>query len=247
MRLLQRIIDQKRNSKKQIAILIDPDKVEKEVLVSALSKCDQNKVDYILVGGSLLNGSSVDEVVTLLKESTNIPIILFPGSPLQLSQHVDATLFLSLLSGRNPEYLIGNHVVAAPYIKSMQMEVIPTGYLLIDGGHQTSVSYISNTTPIPANKPQIASATAYAGELLGKSLIYLDAGSGAINAISDQLIYEVANSITIPLIVGGGIRSKKDALKAFNAGADLIVVGNAVENNSDFIKDLADARNECNG
>jgi putative glycerol-1-phosphate prenyltransferase len=166
-------------------------------------------------------------------------VVLFPGDNLQINSHADAILFLSLISGRNPDLLIGKHVISAPILKDSGIEVVSTGYMLIDGGTPTSVSYMSNTTPIPANKRDIAVCTAMAGEMLGLKLIFMDAGSGALNPVGENMISAVKKSIDIPLIVGGGIRSAEKAKAAFEAGADVVVVGNAIESNKDLIREIA--------
>jgi putative glycerol-1-phosphate prenyltransferase len=182
----------------------------------------------------------------MIKSLTSIPIILFPGSPLQLSSQADALLLLSLISGRNAEYLIGNHVVAAPFLRESGIEIVPTGYMLINGGKQTSVSYMSNTQPIPADKPDIALATAMAGEMLGLKIIYLDAGSGAINPVPLNMIASIAAGVSIPVIVGGGIRTPDAVRNAYESGADVVVVGNATETNQSLLSELIAVRDLIN-
>lgn len=226
------------NKKKKFAVLIDPDKLEVDSISSLAEKCNQAGVNYIFVGGSLLVKDNLDDVLTKFKEYTNIPLVLFPGNQMQVSRHADAILLLSLISGRNPELLIGKHVVAAPYIKKSQLQVIPTGYIIVDSGKQTTASYISGTTPLPYEKNDVASCTAMAGEMLGLKSIYLDAGSGADKPVSVEMIKEVKKSINIPLIVGGGIRSAESAEKAWDAGADIVVIGNAIEKNPDLISEI---------
>ena len=189
------------NNQKQFALLIDPDKLDNTALQSTIDLAVKAKVDYLFVGGSLLTKDILDECLTTIKSNCNIPVVLFPGSVMQINNKADAIFFLSLISGRNADMLIGQHVLAAPYLKSSSLQVLPTGYILIDGGTQTTVSYISNTTPIPANKPDIAACTAMAGEMLGLQLMYMDAGSGAKNSISEKMISVVRNNITVPLIV----------------------------------------------
>jgi phosphoglycerol geranylgeranyltransferase len=221
--------------------LIDPDKSHASQLPALIEKANEVGPDLILVGGSLIF-NHVDELVVRIKSMTEIPVILFPGSPLQLSTHVDALLFLSLISGRNPEYLIGNHVVSAPFIKESGVEVIPTGYILVEGGQSTSVSYISNTAPIPSDKSDIAMATAMAGELLGLRMIYLDAGSGARNPVPPEMIRAVSRSTGVPLMVGGGIRTSGDVREAYESGADIVIVGTALEGDGEVLDEMVAER-----
>lgn len=224
---------------KQLAVLIDPD--FEEGLHKTIDICNRTQVDYIFVGGSLVTEGNIDRSVATIKENTDIPVVLFPGSTTQLTEKADALLLLSLISGRNPDLLIGKHVESAPFIKQSGIDVIPTGYMLIDGGKITSVQYISNTIPIPADKPDIAMATAMAGELLGLQLIFMDAGSGAATPINDELIAKVKKSVDLPIVVGGGIKTGKQALTAWNAGADIVVIGNAVEKDKTLIEELSEA------
>lgn len=221
--------------KKQFAVLLDPDKnLDNEKLSRIIKNAEQANVDYFFVGGSLIS-NSLDRLIERVKAQTELPVIIFPGHAIQVSAKADAILFLSLISGRNPEFLIGNHVISAPFIKKTNLEVIPTGYMLIESGIQTSVEYMSNSKPIPHNKNDIAVATALAGEMLGNKLIYLEAGSGAQHGVSAEMISQVKKSISVPLIVGGGLRTKQDISKAFDAGADIVVIGTAIENNPDLI------------
>ena len=227
------------NSKsKDIAVLIDPDKVLIEDLESLIVSINSTKAKFIFVGGSLVHGVGVDECINVIKSYTSLPVILFPGSGLQVSASADALLFLSLISGRNPEFLIGHQVVSAPYIKRQGLESIATGYILVDGGKETTAPYVSNTNPIPAEKPQIGAATALAGEMLGMKLIYLDAGSGAIKPISKEFIAAVRNEVALPIIVGGGIKTIQNIKRAFSAGANLVVIGTAIENDADFLNTI---------
>jgi len=182
-----------------------------------------------------------ESLVTLIKKESSIPVVLFPGSPSQVTPAADALLYLSLISGRNPELLIGQHVVSAPLVRKSGLEVMSTGYMVIDGGAPTTVSYISNATPIPCDKNEIAVCTAMAGEMLGMKLIYMDAGSGAKNPITSSMIQSVSSQISIPLIVGGGIRDAEQAFKSANAGADIIVVGNAIEKDASLILEIGNA------
>src|SRR5205809_1421556 len=186
-------------------------------------------VDYFLVGGSLVISNHLDDVVKHIKDNCSIPVILFPGSPTQLSKYADALLYLSLISGRNPELLIGQHVVSAPTVRQSGLEILSTGYMVIDGGAPTTVSYISNASPVPADKNEIAMCTAMAGEMLGMKLIYMDSGSGAKRPITETMIHLVSKSISVPLVVGGGIVEPEKAYLNCKAGADMIVVGNAIE------------------
>jgi putative glycerol-1-phosphate prenyltransferase len=237
--ILTRIKQKTAKGVKQLAVLIDPD--FEEGLHKTIDICNRTQVDYIFVGGSLVTEGNIDRCVATIKENTDIPVVLFPGSTTQLTEKADALLLLSLISGRNPDLLIGKHVESAPFIKQSGIDVIPTGYMLIDGGKITSVQYISNTIPIPADKPDIAMATAMAGELLGLQLIFMDAGSGAATPINDELIAKVKKSVNLPIVVGGGIKTGKQALTAWNAGADIVVIGNAVEKDKTLIEELSEA------
>lgn len=228
----------KKNRDKKFVVLIDPDKLRLNKLDKVLELSMQAGVDYFFIGGSLVVNDMLDNVLNKIKERCSIPMVLFPGNSFQLSYKADALLFLSLISGRNAELLIGKHVITAPFLKMSPLEIISTGYMLIDGGINTTVQYMSNTVPIPSNKEDIAVCTALAGELLGLKMIYMDAGSGALNPIPTDMIEAVSNSIQIPLIVGGGI---KDALKVeqnLKAGADILVVGNAIETSPELITEL---------
>jgi putative glycerol-1-phosphate prenyltransferase len=198
-------------------------------------------VDYFLVGGSLVISNYLDNCIQYIKRSCNIPTILFPGSPSQISKYADALLYLSLISGRNPELLIGQHVVSAPFVRQSGLEIMSTGYMVIDGGAPTTVSYISNATPLPADKNEIAMCTAMAGEMLGMKLIYMDAGSGARIAITESMIEKVSKCISVPLIIGGGITEPEKAYLNCKAGADVIVVGNAIEKDESLIMQMAAA------
>jgi phosphoglycerol geranylgeranyltransferase len=226
---------------RKFAVLIDPDKQTSRSLETIAQLSVKAGVDYFFFGGSLLTRDLQDEIISLLRKSTDIPVLLFPGNNLQVNGKADGILFLSLISGRNPELLIGRHVIAAPYLKTTRLEVIPTGYLLIDGGRITTVSYMSNTTPIPADKTDIAVCTALAGELLGLRMIYLDAGSGALNHVPAAMVRKVREQISVPLIVGGGIDTPAKARSISRAGADIVVVGNALERNPDLVLRISDA------
>ncbi len=235
------LTEKKAQGKKSFAVLIDPDKVNKTVLDELVDRCTTAKVDYLLVGGSLVISNHLDECVQHIKQQCDIPVLLFPGSPSQVSKYADALLYLSLISGRNPELLIGQHVVSAPFVKQSGLEIMPTGYIVVDGGAPTTVSYISNAAPIPADKNEIAMCTAMAGEMLGMKLIYMDAGSGAKKAITENMIEAVARHIEVPLIIGGGIIEPEKAYLNCKAGADVIVVGNAIEKDASLIKEMSDA------
>jgi len=224
---------------KKIAVLIDPDEDKLHNLEHTIKLAVENNVSFFSIGGSLVFSDSLEQVLHKIKTHCSIPTILFPGSSRQLSYSADALLFLSLISGRNPELLIGKHVETASFIKNSPLEVIPTGYMLIDGGVATSVSYMSNTLPIPHDKYDIAVSTAIAGELLGFKLIYMDAGSGANRSVSPDMVKRVSRSIDIPLIVGGGIRDLQTANAIFDAGADILVVGSAIEKDPTFIQEVA--------
>lgn len=233
--------------KKSIAVLIDPDKVsDSSQLNHLINLASENCVDFFFVGGSLITTTNLSEVVKQIKENVTIPVVLFPGNSMQIEPTADALLFLSLISGRNPELLIGQHVIAAPVIHNTNLEVIPTGYMLINSGRITSAAYISNTTPIPDDKYSLAACTAMAGEMLGLRAIYLDAGSGAESAISPKMISGVRKAIKTPLIVGGGINTTRKAIDALEAGADMIVIGNALEKNPDLLTEVADKIYEWN-
>lgn len=227
--------------KRSVALLIDPDSSTGNDLRDLISLAEESLTDYIFVGGSLTFGDT-GELITMVKNLTSIPVILFPGSLLQLNDKADMVLLLSLISGRNPELLIGNHVVAAPYLNKIKTKVIPVGYMLISCGPPTSVEYMSQTGSIPSAKNDIAVATALAGEMLGLRAIYLEAGSGADYHVPVEMVKMVREQIDIPLIVGGGIRSALSAINLFTAGADLIVVGNGCEKNRILLREVCEAR-----
>lgn len=228
----------KNNKEQLLAILIDPDKLSLDKVKESINKINKSKADYIFVGGSLLFTNILDSFIEEIKKHTRIPIILFPGNAIQISNHADAILFLSLLSGRNPEFLIGNHVLAAPILKHTNLEIISTSYLLIESGRETTASYISNTKPIPRHKPEIAMATALAGEMMGHQITYLDGGSGAQKIIPADLINQVAKHIKNPIIVGGGIHTREELDTVYNAGATMVVIGNAFENDNSLLDSL---------
>jgi putative glycerol-1-phosphate prenyltransferase len=240
-----KILDQLRALKSQsrsgFAVLADPDKIAPADMQYLARLCNDAGVDYLLMGGSLLMAHQMDLCIQRFKTESDIPVVLFPGSPAQVTPYADALLYLSLISGRNPELLIGQHVVSAPQVKASGLEVISTGYMIIDGGVQTTVSYMSNAQPIPADKPEIALCTAWAGELQGKHIIYMDAGSGARKPITTSMISKVSSHIDIPLFIGGGILTPEKVYENCQAGASIIVVGNAIERDPMLIKDMAAA------
>lgn len=231
---------------KKIALLIDPDKFNPESHrgTTALQNGIDAGVDFIFAGGSLLSRGSLQRCVEVIKKTTDIPLVLFPGSTDQIDPHADGILFLSLISGRNPDNLIGKHVISAPILKKTSLEIIPTGYMLIDGGNSTSASYMSNTIPIPYTKNDIAVCTAMAGEMLGLKLIYLDTGSGALKHVSSNMIRAVKKNIDIPLIIGGGIKTPQDAYDICTAGADMIVIGTVAEQSPELISEIVSAVNQ---
>ena len=232
----------KASGRKMLAVLVDPDFGADEArLEQTVQNACMAKADLIFVGGSLLTSAAFDRCVQLVKQWGDRPVVLFPGSPAQLSKHADAVLFLSLISGRNPELLIGHHVTAAPTIRAMGIEAIPTGYMLVDGGKPTTVSYVSQTVPIPHDKSGIAAATAIAGELLGLRTIYMDTGSGAQRTVSPEMIAAVRKSVELPIIIGGGIRDVKTAQALCEAGADVLVGGTAFEQDPEHIFAMSEA------
>lgn len=232
--ILSSIKNSSKKSDKLLAILLDPDKTSLKEIPSITKKIETLKANFIFVGGSTVENGLTDTFVEVLKVNTQIPVVLFPGDYSQVSNKADALLFLSLLSGRNPEYLIEQQIKAVPFLKNSTLEIIPTGYILIDGGTQSSVLKVSKTTPIAQENIELAVSTAVAGMYKGKQLIYLEAGSGAKTVVNTQLISEVKKNITIPLIVGGGIKSREQLNNAYKNGADLVVIGTAFENNIDL-------------
>src|SRR5258708_22923606 len=224
MNIYKSLEERKKTGRRSFAVLIDPDKVDHSMLDELMDLSTTANVDYFLVGGSLVISNHLDDVVQHIKKNCSIPVILFPGSPTQISKYADALLYLSLISGRNPELLIGQHVVSAPFVKQSGLEIMPTGYMVVDGGAPTTVSYISNASPIPSDKNEIAMCTAMAGEMLGMKLIYMDSGSGAKRTINESMIESVAKNIEVPLIVGGGITNPKKSYLNCKACAYLIFV-----------------------
>jgi phosphoglycerol geranylgeranyltransferase len=235
-----------RTQKKLLFVLVDPDQYSKEIFAQVLGKDNSNSIDAILVGGSLITHGSISKVICKIKEQTALPVCIFPGNYMQVDDRADAILFLSLISGRNADLLIGNQVIAAPFVKKSKLEVIPTGYMLIDGGKTTTAHYMSNTAPIPARKPEIAACTALAGEMLGLACVFMDAGSGAAETVSPLMIRAVYETVQIPIIVGGGIRNAQQASDMYEAGATAIVIGNAAEENPNLIQEICHIKNQLN-
>ncbi len=227
------------------AVLADPDKIAPADMHYLARLCNDAKVDFLFMGGSLLMAHQMELCIQRFKTESDIPVVLFPGSPAQVTPYADALLYLSLISGRNADLLIGQHVVSAPQVKASGLEVISTGYIVVDGGIQTTVSYMSGSMPIPADKPEIALCTAWAGELQGKHIIYLDAGSGARRPVSVEMISKVSSHIDIPLVVGGGICTPEKVYENCRAGANLIVAGNAIERDPLLIRDMAQAAHQA--
>ncbi|OJX50183.1 MAG: geranylgeranylglyceryl/heptaprenylglyceryl phosphate synthase [Flavobacterium sp. 38-13] len=228
------ILQSKKEKKKLLAILLDPDKISKDSLQSIIPKINQSPATHIFIGGSLVLTNTIDGIIRELKQKTALPVLLFPGNPSQISIEAHGILFLTLLSGRNPDFLIEHQVKAAPILKKTNLEIISTGYILIDGGNQTAVASVSKTIPLPRHNSDIAVATALAGEFLGNKLVYLEAGSGAKLSVPLETISLVSKNIEIPLIVGGGIKDIQGIEDAYAAGADLVVIGTAFENDSNF-------------
>jgi putative glycerol-1-phosphate prenyltransferase len=236
--ILEHIRSSKRKKEKLLAILLDPDKLSVNKLPVIISKISSNKVHFIFVGGSSVTNGITEIFVRKIKTLTSIPIVLFPGDFSQLTNNANAVLFLSLLSGRNPEYLVEQQIKSVDFLKNSSLEIIPTGYILIDGGVETSVQKVSNTTPIPQLNLEEILNTSIAGEYLGKQIIYLEAGSGAVTPVDPKIIRSVSENIDIPIIVGGGIRTKQQLRMAFDNGADLVVIGTAFENNNDIFNTI---------
>lgn len=232
--LYQNILAAKRNNSKLLAILIDPDKTKITEIEGLSQKINQSPATHIFIGGSIVEQVCIDSLIIEIKKHCPLPIFIFPGHPSQISNEADGILFLSLLSGRNPDYLIEHHINSVDILTNSDLEIISTGYILIDGGNETAVQRVSQTQPIENINIDLAYKTAKAGEYLGKKLIYLEAGSGAKNHVSLEMIQYVSNNISIPLIVGGGIRSLSKIEEVFNAGADIVVIGTAFENDANF-------------
>ena len=245
MNAYRNILDKCEANEKMFAVLVDPDKYDSpRDLAELIDSLKLALPDIIFIGGSLVNNGNFELVINELSNLQIAPVIIFPGNNKQISSNADAILLLSLISGRNAEFLIGQHVVSAFDIKNANLEVIPTGYMLIESGPTTSAQYMSNTQPIPHNKIDIAMATALAGAQLGLKLIYMDGGSGAQNPISEKMIQGVKRTVNLPVIVGGGIKNKEQAFMAWNNGADIVVVGNAIETNPSLALELSQLKSE---
>jgi len=230
----QEIVQAKSDNRKLIAILLDPDKIVLNNLPTLIEKIQLSPATHVFVGGSSVSNQIMDTLIQRLKEKVTLPIILFPGNPSQISEHADAILFLSLISGRNSDYLIEHQVNAVPLLKKTTLEIISTGYILIESGSETAVEQVSKTKPLDRNNSDYVCQTALAGTYLGHQLIYLEAGSGAKLPVPLEMIQKVVTAISVPLLVGGGIRSHKEIQDAFDYGADLVVIGTAFENNPNF-------------
>ncbi|NIR49072.1 geranylgeranylglyceryl/heptaprenylglyceryl phosphate synthase [candidate division KSB1 bacterium] len=243
MTTLQRLLNIREQRGAGYLVLIDPDKWQQNKLVELASQANEAGADALLIGGSLLLSSSFDNLVGLVKKQVDIPVIIFPGSPTQVSQYADAIFFLSLISGRNPTYLIEEQVKAAPVIKALGVEPISVGYMLIESGRITSAEFMSNTRPIPRDKLDIAKATALAAEYLGMDMVYLEAGSGAHNSVPDEMVGAIQDYIERPVIVGGGIKKPEEAQAKVESGAAFVVTGNILEKEHNFtlLKEFADA------
>lgn len=245
MMIYDQIVTSSQQGRKLLAILLDPDKVEDKHLEQMFNRIGNSGVDMIFVGGSSVREKMTDNLVHEIRKYSELPIVLFPGNYEQISDHADAILFLSLISGRNPEYLIEQQIKAVPQLQKSDLEIIPTGYILIDGGKETAVQRVSETKPISANNVDEISKTACAGMYMGKKLIYLEAGSGAVTPVLPEVISAVKEALNIPLIVGGGIRSKSALLKAYENGADLVVIGTAFEENIEFLEKIVKNEHIC--
>mgnify|MGYP000744634533 CR=1 FL=1 len=228
------IIESKKKNKKLLAILLDPDKIVWNMMPNLISKINQSPATHVFIGGSLVENNILDELIIEIKKYCPLPIVLFPGNPSQISDKADAILFLSLISGRNPDFLIEHQVKAAPILKQTQLEIISTGYILIESGSETAVERISKTKPMSRDNLDLVLSTAQAGEMLGNKLIYLEAGSGAKQAVPLEMIKKVSENIEIPLLIGGGIIDLQGIQNAYKAGADLVIIGTAFENDLNF-------------
>lgn len=237
-KIYSEILNAFQKKKRLLAVLIDPDKVNLDKIETVISKINQSPATHIFIGGSLVISDLIEKLIAKIKTFTTLPILLFPGHPSQIALNADGILFLSLLSGRNPDYLIGHQVKAAPILKKSNLEVIPTAYLLIESGRETAVEKVSKTNPILRKHIDQAVATAQAGELMGNKLIYLEAGSGALQSVPSEMIEKVTQSVGIPVIVGGGIRTKEGIENAYNSGATLVVIGTAFENDNEFFNHI---------
>ena len=241
MNVYDKILNGVAKKQKQLALLIDPDKMKGARLELLLKNANEVNVDLLFFGGSLLTKTDFEQCLKIVKANTNIPVVIFPGNEMQVSPEADAILFLSLISGRNPDLLIGKHVAAAPFVQASNIEVIPTGYILVESGSITTALYMSGSIPVPAEKPEIAVSTALAGQFLGMKLIYLDAGSGAKKTVPAKMVSAVKKQIKLPLVVGGGINTPTKINELCAAGADLIVAGTGPEKDPSLLKHLVEA------
>ena len=239
--LYDALTERRKHGHKSLAVLLDPDNLDEASCQHIIALSMQHVVDYFFVGGSLVMTSHQAAIIRLLKSRSAVPVLLFPSHSLHLDSQADGILLLSLISGRNPDFLIGQHVVAAPLLRQSNLEILPTGYMLVDTGRQTTASYMSGTTPLPHDKPTIAACTAMAGEMLGMRLMYLDGGSGAQHPVSPAMIQAVRHAVETPLIVGGGINTIEKAQNALNAGADVVVIGNQIEKDPEFLGQVSKA------
>lgn len=228
-----------KHGQKALAVLLDPDQLDEASCRRLLELSEAHPVDYFFVGGSLVMNSHQAALIHLLKAHSSVPVLLFPSHSLHLDPQADGILLLSLISGRNPEFLIGQHVVAAPLLRQSNLQILSTGYMLVDTGRQTTASYMSGTTPLPYDKPTIAACTAMAGEQLGLSMMYLDGGSGAMYPVPAAMIRAVRQAVQVPLVVGGGINTTEKAHAALAAGADIIVIGNQIEKTPEFLGEVS--------
>ncbi len=238
-RIYQQLVHKKQQRQKSFAVLLDPDNLTEEAARQLIQISQLYPISYFLIGGSLVTTANQAPLIQFIKKNSTIPVLLFPSSSLHLDASADGILLLSLISGRNPDFLIGQHVISAAALKASNLQIIPTGYILVDPGHPTTASYMSGTLPLPRDKPNIAASTALAGELLGLQIIFLDAGSGARQPVPSAMIAAVRQTVDAPIVVGGGINTISKAHAALQAGADLIVVGNEVEKNPEFMAEVA--------
>ncbi len=238
MTIYNHLLQSKAANQKLLAILLDPDKIVWNNLDLLISKINQSPATHIFIGGSHVETNRLDELIIILQQNCSLPIVLFPGNPSQISNQADGILFLSLISGRNPDYLIEHQVKAAPILKNSKLEIIPTGYILIESGGQTAVEKVSKTKPLNRYDNELVANTAIAGEMLGNKLIYLEAGSGATKTVPLEMIKKVSQNINIPLIVGGGITDLQSIENAYHSGADLVVIGTAFENDNNFFDNI---------
>ena len=246
MQVYKKILQLKSSNQKSFAILIDPDSYNPQKLMDTIKIANDTHADYFFIGGSHMHKNYSSLIIEDIKRRSDIPCVLFPGHQIDINTKADAILYLSLISGRNPEFLIGRQVETAMSVKASELEAISTGYMLVDGGKLSSVHYVSNTIPLPHDKPNLAVSTAVAGELLGLKMIYLEAGSGAKRPVSDEMIAGVSEMIDVPLIVGGGIRDYETAISKLNAGADIIVLGTIVEEDPELLVDISSAVHSFN-